>query len=170
MFSAAVLCAAVMAIGMPNADRACENMELVVEVSERGDIRPETFIALIHIESRWTPSAISRANACGLTQVIPKWTGGRASGGVKYTCEQLMNPQTSIRAGATIFSYWLHSYGRCRTGRCRDANYRVGLCGYNAGYRCRGESPLRAGLNYASTVMRYSRRITRQATRVQRDL
>ena len=44
MFSAAVLCAAVMAIGMPNAERACENMDLVVEVSERGDIRPETLL------------------------------------------------------------------------------------------------------------------------------
>jgi len=159
MLSAAMLCAAVMSIGMPNAERACEHMELVLEVSSANDIRPEAFIALVHIESRWTPSAVSHANACGLTQVIPKWTGGRASGGVDYTCEQLMDPATSIRAGARIFGYWLHSYGRCAQGRCRNANYRIGLCGYNAGYRCRGVNPSRAGMNYSRMVLRYSQEI-----------
>ena len=161
-----ILCAAVIAIGMPNADRACEYMDLVVEVSQQRDIQPEALVALIHVESRWNPNAISRANACGLTQVIPKWTGGRATGKVKYTCEQLLVPETSIRAGGQIFSWWLHSYGRCREGRCRRSHYTIGLCGYNAGFRCRGDTPNQTGMRYARAVLRKARQIQRAAERI----
>lgn len=166
MFTAAILCSAVLAIGMPNAERACQHMELVVEVSEREDIKPEVLIALIHTESRWKPRVVSRANACGLTQVIPKWTGGRASGKVKYTCEGLKNPETSIRAGGKIFSFWLHNYAGCEIERCKERHYRVGLCGYNAGYRCKGKKPLRAGMRYSRIVLKKSKQIRDAATKI----
>ena len=162
-----LICAAILSIGMPRAEYACEHMEQVVEVSERENIRPEVLVALIHVESRWSPRAVSHANACGLTQVIPKWTGGRASRGVRYTCEQLQDPVTSIDAGATIFSHWLHRYGRCRTTRCRRPHYTVGLCGYNAGYRCRGDNPHRSGMNYARVVLRKADRIRRAMRRME---
>lgn len=166
---AELICAAVIAIGMPNADLACEHMDLVVEVSEQGDIRPEVLVALIHVESRWTPRAVSRANACGLTQVIPRFTGGRASNRVHYTCDELKDPITSIRAGAAIFSHWLHRYGRCRTGRCRTQNYTVGLCGYNAGYRCRGDRPNRHGMRYSAVVLRKASQISSAMRRIEND-
>ena len=70
-----LICAAVISIGMPRADIACQHMEQVVQVSQENDIRPEVLVALIHVESRWKNTAISRANACGLTQVIPRYTG-----------------------------------------------------------------------------------------------
>ena len=162
-----LICAAVISIGMPRADIACQHMEQVVQVSQENDIRPEVLVALIHVESRWKNTAISRANACGLTQVIPRYPGGRASGGVRYSCEDLMNPTTSILAGGTIFNHWLHRYGRCRRGRCQDRHYTVGLCGYNAGYRCRGENPNRHGMNYARTVLRKSYQIRRAMNRLQ---
>ena len=166
---AELLCAAVVAIGMPGADRACEHMELVVEVSEQRDIKPEILVALIHVESRWKPAAKSSANACGLTQVIPKWTGGRATSGIKYTCEQLFVPTRSIRVGAEIFSWWLHHYGRCRTGRCRTRHYTTGLCGYNAGFRCKGENANRTGMSYSRAVQRMARRIERAAQEIRRS-
>ena len=71
---AEIICAAVMAIGMPNADFACKHMDALVEASEKYDIDPVVLTALIHTESRWTPRAKSRTGACGLTQVIPKFT------------------------------------------------------------------------------------------------
>ena len=168
MSLAELICAAIISIGMPRAEYACGHMEQVVQVSEREDIRPEVLVALIHVESRWNPRAVSHANACGLTQVIPKWTGGRASRRVRYTCEELMEPTVSIDAGATIFNYWLHSYGRCRTGRCRTTHYRVGLCGYNAGFRCRGERVNPSGANYARVVLRKAGQIRRAMERIQR--
>ena len=61
---AEIICAAVMAIGMPNADFACKHMDTLVEASEKYDIDPVVLTALIHIESRWTPRAKSRTWAC----------------------------------------------------------------------------------------------------------
>ena len=157
-----ILCAALLSIGsLYNTDTACKYMDEVVETSEKWDIEPEIFIALIYTESRWVPTARSRANACGLTQVIPKWTGGRATGGRKYTCEELFDPVTSIRAGGQILNTWLYRYGR--------GNYSIGLCGYNAGYRCKGDNPNRSGTRYARVVLRRAERIKRAVREVKRQ-
>ena len=161
-----LLCAAVLSIGMTNADTACKHMPLLVEESQRWNVKPEVMIGLIHVESRWNPEVTSSANACGLTQVIPKWTGGRSTRGRKYTCKELYNPVTSIKAGTEIFSYWRRTYGR--------GNYTVGLCGYNAGYRCRPNAktgrvaPHPKGMRYAKLVLRQSRKIKRAAQRISR--
>ncbi len=114
-------------------------------------------VSLIHYESRFNLRVVSSAGACGLTQVLPRYTGGRpyprGVGNPRLTCEQLKDPRTSILAGARALRYWLHQYGR--------GNERVGLCGYNAGFRCKGQTPHRAG-------MRYSRRVIRMADRIER--
>ena len=155
-----LLCAAVLSLGMTNAETACKHMPLLVEESKRWNVKPEVMIGLIHVESRWTPDVTSRANACGLTQVIPKWTGGRSTRGRKYTCKELYNPVTSIKAGVEIFSYWRRTYGR--------GNYAVGLCGYNAGYRCKGDNPHPKGMAYAKKVLRQSRKIKRASQKISR--
>ena len=124
-------------------------------------IEPEIFIALIYTESRWTPRAKSRANACGLTQVIPKWTGGRATGGRKYTCKELYDPVTSIRAGGQILNTWLYRYGR--------GDYKIGLCGYNAGYRCKGKNPNLKGKRYARIVLKRAKRIKQAVRKIKRE-
>ena len=159
---AEILCAAVMSISsMYNTDTACKYMDEVVEVSQKWDIEPEIFIALIYTESRWTPRAKSRANACGLTQVIPKWTGGRATGGRKYTCKELYDPVTSIRAGGQILNTWLYRYGR--------GDYKIGLCGYNAGYRCKGKNPNLKGKRYARIVLKRAKRIKQAVRKIKRE-
>ena len=162
-----LICAAVISIGMPNSDLACKHMDLITERSSQLDIKPEVMVALIQTESNWTPTAVSWANACGLTQVIPKWTGGRASAKITYTCEALKDPVTSIRAGTQIFSFWLHNYGKCRTGKCRKKHYTIGLCGYNAGYRCKGDAPNKSGMRYARKVLKRADRIKRAMRRVE---
>ncbi len=152
-----MLCMAVLALNLgdsaQNGKFACQNMEhLVVKSSEHG-LDPALMISLIHHESRWKPQAISRSGACGLTQVVPRWTGGRASGGKKYTCNDLKQPRTSIAAGTQILSFWIKSYGK--------GNIKIGLCGYNAGYRCKGSSPNVSGMNYSRKVQRTQRKIKR---------
>lgn len=164
-----LLCAAVLSIGMPRAEYACSHMDLVVDVAKKNDIQPEVMVSLIHVESRWTPTAVSHANACGLTQVIPKYTGGRASKNKKYTCDDLKNPVTSILAGGSIFNYWLHRYGKCARGKCNRSNYITGLCGYNAGFRCKGSSPNRSGIRYATIVLGKAQQIKKAMRRIKSE-
>ena len=148
MTYAEIICAAVMALGMPNADFACKHMDTVVEVSEEYNLNPIILTALIHIESRWSPRAKSRAGACGLTQVIPKFS--RKFGYVG--CRMLKRrPKLAIKKGAQILSYWIRTYGK--------GDILKGLCAYNAGYRCSGKNANKRGIAYAKKVVDYSRNI-----------
>lgn len=94
----------------------------------KNNIEPELLAALIFVESSFYPNVVSSANACGLTQVVPRWTGGPETKGIKYTCQQLKDPETSIKVGAQILSYNIKIYGK--------GNEDKGLCIYNAGTRC----------------------------------
>jgi len=106
MMSAELLCVAVLNISMPNAEFACEQMEHVVNAAEDLSLEPEILIAMIHYESRWTARARSSGGACGLTQVIPRWTSPRKS------CQQLLFPPISIYEGAKMLRRWIDTLGR----------------------------------------------------------
>tara|TARA_Y100000034_G_C6868093_1_gene395868 strand:+ start:587 stop:1108 length:522 start_codon:yes stop_codon:yes gene_type:complete len=155
MSLAELLCMAVFSIGMPNADFACDHMHTVVEEAKQNKIDPVTFVALIYIESRWNSKVVSKSGACGLTQVMPRWsTDRKKSFGERLTCRQLFEPEVSIRRGAKIFAYWFHKYSKKR--------YRTALCGYNAGFRCKGESPYPRGIAYAKKVLKYTKKIKKE--------
>ena len=111
---AEILCMAVMSLAYPRAEAACQYMETIVEHAEKNSIAPELLVAVIRVESRFNPRAVSRSNACGLTQVLPQYTKPRIS------CEQLKNPTSSIRVGAKKLNFWIYKYGK--------GNKRVGLC------------------------------------------
>ena len=145
---AEIICAAIISLGMPNADFACTHMDTVVEVSEEYNLDPIILTALIHVESRWSPRAKSRAGACGLTQVIPKFS--RKFGYVG--CRMLKRrPKLAIKKGGQILSYWIRTYGK--------GDVLKGLCAYNAGYRCSGKNANKRGIAYAKKVVNYSRNI-----------
>ena len=149
-----IICSILLSTNFYNAKVACENMDVVVEAAQENNIPVELLHSLIVTESAWVPSAVSRAGACGLTQVMPKYTGGKASGGVKYTCKQLTSdPKLSIRLGARIYRYWLSNYARCKRNKCTKSQHKIALCGYNAGYRCKGENPNKHGMGYANVVL-----------------
>ena len=148
--TAAILCATFISLGLPNSDAACKHMENVVTHSKKNKIKPEVLLALIHEESRWIPAAVSSANACGLTQVLPKYTKP------KVTCEELKKPETSIAVGAKTLSFWITQYGK--------GNYKIGLCGYNSGYACgRAANPKQRSVLYANRVLALARRIKNRA-------
>ena len=148
--TAKVLCAAIIAssgvFGIGGKDRACKHSRQVVEASSKYKLDPYLLTALIQVESNWKSHVISPAGACGLTQVVHKYS--------KYNCKQLKNPKISIWEGARKLNYWIYKYGK--------GNLKIGLCGYNAGFRCKGKSAIKSGLTYAKKVVTMSNRLKRR--------
>jgi len=130
-------------------------MEQVFQESEKNNISPTLLMSVIYIESGWDKTARSHMNACGLTQVIPKYTGSRITKTKKYTCSQLKNPSVAIAVGAKTLSYWINKYG--------DGNFKTGLCGYAAGFRCKGKKISSGGMRYARKVLAFKYRIEKLA-------
>ena len=127
----------------------CQWMPTVIKSAEENNLEPTLLAALITVESGWRHKIVSSANACGLTQVIPKYTGKITR---KYTCKQLKNPYASIPAGAKILKWWI-DYHKGDVSR--------GLCGYAAGFRCAGKKPLKAGMRYSKKVLSQKQKIER---------
>lgn len=153
-FQALQLCLALQALGFPRADYACQNIPTVLETCQENNIKPEVFLGLIHTESRWNHKVVSYAGACGLTQVIPKYSKKYGGKNRNLTCDELKDPDTSINTGAKILNYWIYKYGR--------KNRTIGLCGYNAGFRCKGKNPNKQGMKYAKKVLQISRKIDKK--------
>ena len=143
------VCLTAYALGMANAEEVCRHSDTVVALSEKYDIEPELIVSLVHHESRWTPRAKSRAGACGLTQVIPRWVRKP-----RVSCNQLRNdPKLSLRIGVKILNTLL------RSKRYANENVKVALCMYNAGpSRCRF-----SGVKWRGT--RYSRKVLKTANK-----
>ena len=148
--TAKVLCAAIIAssgvFGIGGKDRACKHSRQVVKASSKYKLDPYLLTALIQVESNWKSHVVSPAGACGLTQVVHKYS--------KYNCKQLKNPKISIWEGARKLNYWIYKYGK--------GNLKIGLCGYNAGFRCKGKSAIKSGLTYARKVVTMSNRLKRR--------
>ncbi len=133
---------------------ARESVRQVVSESKKYDnLSPTLIAAVIYVESGWNAKAVSPKGACGLTQVMPKYTSRKMSGR-KYTCKELMDPRISIRVGTRILNYWVNVYGA--------GDLEVGLCGYSSGFRCKGKHPLKAGQRYARKVLALKKRIENQ--------
>ena len=123
----------------------CKYEKLIKKEANKNNVDPKLLAAVIYVESSFRTSVLSSAGACGLTQVIPKWTGGPETGGIKYTCEQLKNPITSIKVGAKILGYVTKHYA--------DGNIEKGLCFYNAGTKCITRKRFYERLYYVKKVM-----------------
>lgn len=117
--------------------------------AKRNSLDPALLAAVMYVESGFYKNAVSSAGACGLTQVIPKWTGGPESMNRKYTCRQLRDPKTSIRVGAEILSYHIRVYA--------NGNIDKGLCYYNAGTKCVTDKGFYKRLGYVKKVKRIYR-------------
>jgi soluble lytic murein transglycosylase-like protein len=138
---------------------ACEQAEHLIETVEQYDIDPAIFAGLIFYESRWDPNAVSHANACGLTQVLPRY--------VDETCEELKNPVTSISVGARSLDMWTRMTVRDEDGRRRvprPGGIHEALACYNVGHACLESD---RGRNYADRIMRYARRFQEAAAGIE---
>jgi len=149
------LCMSVPALGMSTYKnkKACQYMPQIVKSSKKYKIKPEILVSLIFVESSFRRKAVSSKGACGLTQVMPKYTG-KYSPVRKYSCNQLKDPYTSIKAGAKILRWWIDYHGG-------DLSLKHALCSYNAGFRCGKDAkrPSKGGMRYAGKVLDKARLI-----------
>ena len=127
----------------------CKYEDTIRSEAARNSLDPALLAAVIYVESGFYKNVVSSAGACGFTQVVPKWTGGRETKGIKYTCKQLKNPTTSIRVGAQILSYNIRVYAK--------GNVDKALCFYNAGVRCITRKGYYKRLGYVKKVKRIRR-------------
>jgi len=89
--------------------------------SDRERIDARLLVALIAVESRWNPDAVSSAGARGLGQLMPQTANGI---GVDAN-----DPLQNIAGAAYHLRYLLDRF----TARDREARYRLALAAYNAG-------------------------------------
>ena len=134
------------------ARNVCKYEQTIIKEAEKNGLDHNLLASLIYVESGFYPHVVSRSNACGLTQVIPKYTGGPETGYKKYTCKQLKNPYTSIRVGAEILRYIIDKYAK--------GNEDKALCMYNAGTICLKKKNLYKRLKYVKKVRRIYDEIT----------
>ena len=143
------ICLTAYALGWSNAEQVCLDAETVVEVSNTYNLPSELVVSLVYHESRWNPQTRSRAGACGLTQVIPKWTRNP-----RLTCRQLKDDSVlSLRTGIKMLHKLLN------TKRYANGNMKVALCMYNAGpSHCRQRGIQWRGNSYARKVLKTSKK------------
>ena len=157
MFSSSILiCLTAISLNMHNYDAICENSALIYSLSRDYDIDSSLIVAVGRVESRWTTKSKSSGNACGIMQVLPKYTKNP-----KLSCKDLQIPVIGIKTGAKKLNYWIHKYGK--------GNKSTGLCGYNAGFRCKGPDKNKRGLNYAKSVLRWERKFNREMLKQKRE-
>lgn len=130
----------------------CKYESEIRNQAKKNNIDPALLASVMFVESSFFPHVVSSANACGLTQVIPKWTGSKETKGKKYTCKQLKDPNTAIEAGARILSYGIRVYGK--------GNVDKGLCVYNAGMKCVTKKGFYKRLYYVKKVKQVYNTIT----------
>lgn len=103
-----------------------EYREVVFRYSREQGLDPWLVAAVINVESRWRPLAVSKKGARGLMQVMPA-TGEWAAARMRldgFHPDRLFEPETNVRIG-TWYLAWLY--------RQFDGNLAVAVAAYNSG-------------------------------------
>lgn len=108
---------------------ACAFSEQVITLAKNANLSPFLLTSMIWAESRWQKTAVSHKGACGLTQVLPKYS--------EYTCKQLKHPETSLLAGVENLSFWMK----------KKNNIFKALECYNSGYACNSPTYAKSIIN-----------------------
>ena len=100
--------------------------ELVIAEAQANALDPLLLFALVRQESLFEPQAASRADARGLTQIVPstgEWIAAHL-GWPEYRPEDLDKPYVSLKFGAWYLAYQIQDF---------DGNVFAALAAYNAG-------------------------------------
>jgi soluble lytic murein transglycosylase-like protein len=87
--------------------------QTIIDVSKQHDIDPSLVLAVIHVESRYNPFAVSSVGAMGLMQLLPS-TGRElaARHGIDWTGPQtLFDPVSNVRLGVAYLRQLSDRYG-----------------------------------------------------------
>lgn len=87
---------------VPDDQRRLELLRLLHGEAVRAKLSPELVLAVVDVESRFDPHAISSAGALGLMQIMPFWLDEIGKPG-----DNLFSMQTNLRFGCAILRYYL---------------------------------------------------------------
>ena len=153
-----IICAIISNLNFANSNIVCKHEKEIIKQSKENKIDPLFYTALLWSESRFTPDAVSKSKACGISQVIPKYTNPRVS------CNDLKDPKVGIKYGAKALSFWYYSYSK--------RNKKIAICAYNMGYKCKGEDGVKpedtTGYAYATHVLKIYRRLVREKRKLKK--
>ena len=130
---------------------------IIVQAAERYQVDPALVKAVIMVESRYNPKAVSEFGAKGLMQLMP----GTA---VALGVEDVFNPEENIHAGVAYLRDLENLF---------NGNVKLALAAYNAGVRkvrkYQGIPPFKVTQHYVKKVLAYyqfyeSRRRTRRSS------
>lgn len=132
------------AIFIPSSEPEMYPFEMIVhEAAGRYDIDPDLLLAVIIVESRFDPIAMSKKGAKGLMQLMPITADA-------LDVENVYSPEENVKAGARHLKWLLDRF---------DGNVRLALAAYNAGLqnvlRYDGIPPYKETRAYVTKVMEY---------------
>lgn len=146
--------------GVVNQQNICDNVESIYKITKEYKIKSDLYVSMLWVESNFKTDIKSyTGRACGISQVIPKYTEP------KYTCKQLNSDHVvAMEQGARIYSLF-KPYAK--------GSDKINLCAYNQGYRCKGEKGpeyVKSGMGYADKVKRFQKRLKRQIRKDKRKI
>ena len=116
---------------------------IILRAANRHEVDPALVKAIIMVESRYDPHAISKQGAKGLMQLMPRTA--RSLG-----VEDSFNPEHNVNGGVKYLKQLLDEF---------DDNLKFALAAYNAGSsrvrRYRGIPPIKATQYYVNRVFQY---------------
>ena len=163
--------------GVINQDAICNNLDVLHHASEEFNIDSTLYTAMMWEESNFTSDIKGYTQkACGISQVLPQYTSlynkkisyKRKKAEKRRVCNLLKDTRIGMYYGAKAFSFWYNKYGK--------KNKAIALCGYNAGFRCKGESikmkdlliAQRANEIYVPKVLKFHSRLKRKIRKLKR--
>ncbi len=87
---------------IPDNETRLNLLRRIHRAATRADLSPEVVLAVIQIESRFDPYALSYAGAQGLMQVMPFWKNE-----IGHPEDNLIDVETNLRYGCTILKFYL---------------------------------------------------------------
>ena len=116
---------------------------IIIKAANRHEVDPALVKAVIMVESRYNPHAISKQGAKGLMQLMPRTA--RSLG-----VEDSFNPEHNVNGGVKYLKQLLYEF---------DDNLKFALAAYNAGSskvrRYKGIPPIKATQHYVNRVFEY---------------
>lgn len=131
---------------------------IILKAANRHEVDPALVKAVIMVESRYNPHAISKRGAKGLMQLMPRTA--RSLG-----VEDSFNPEHNVNGGVKYLKQLLDEF---------DDNLKFALAAYNAGSskvrRYRGVPPIKSIQYYVNRVFEYYQYYKNEAVRESDDV
>lgn len=104
---------------MPNPSERSKLLQLIHRTAGRYSVDPVVVLALVTVESKFQPAAVSKTGALGLMQVMPFWMKE-----IGHPSDDLFDVPTNLAYGCAILRHYL---------TLSENNLAVALANYNGG-------------------------------------